>query len=396
MPTKRLLTGNAAAAYGAKLCRPEVICAYPITPQTPIIEHLAKFIANGELKAEYIAIEGEHSAMAACVAASVTGARAYTATSSQGLSYMQEGLFYAAGTRTPVVMAVANRSMAAPWTIFAGEDDSISQRDTGWMQFYCESVQEILDTHIQAYRVAEDRSISLPAMVCLDGFILSHCSEYVEIPDQKDVDEFLPPYDPTYKLDVDDPKLIPPFESAKWFIAFKHQQEEAMENAKKLIKRVNEEFFESFGRNHGGFIEKFRCEDADAVLVAMGTIAGTARAVVAKLRAENRKIGLIKLRVFRPFPREEFQEALRGVKAVGVIDRNYSFGCGGAVFTELRSALYKTRGCPHIIGFVAGFGGQDVTTEFIEQMAEKTLKVAETGEVDKEVHWMGIKRRRMN
>jgi len=393
MTTKRLLTGNGAAALAVKLCQPKVICAYPITPQTPIVEYLAKFVADGELKAEYIPIEGEHSAMAACIAASLAGARTYTATSSQGLAYMQEGLFYAAGVRAPILMTVVNRSLAAPWTILAGEDDSISQRDTGWIQFYCESVQEVLDTHIQAYRVAEDWEVRLPVMVCLDGFNLSHCYEYVEVPRQRDVDEFLPPFRPMYRLDVEDPKLIPPFEPPEWFMAFKLQQEEAMENAKRRIREVDEQFSERFGRGYG-LVEPFLCEDADAVIVAMGTIAGTAREAVARMRRKRRKVGLVRIRVFRPFPREELKHALRGVKAVGVIDRNYSFGCGGAVFTELRSALYGDRAAPIVLGFVAGLGGQDVTVHHVMEMAEKVLGAAETGEVERETEWIGIRRRK--
>jgi len=383
------IDGNTAAAYAVKLCRPDVICAYPITPQTPIVERLAEFVARGELRAKYIPIEGEHSAMLATVAASAAGARVFTATSSQGLSYMQEGLFYASGYRLPVVMAVVNRSMGAPWTILAGHDDAVSQRDTGWIQIYCSRGQEVLDAIIQAYRVAEDRRVMLPVMVCFEGFITSHCYEAVEVPSQEEVDSFLPPYDPPYKLDVDDPLIITTFADADWWLGFRKLHDEAMEGAKRVIDEVDLEYGRRFGRSYGGLMGEYRCDDASIAVVTMGSLSLTSRLVVDRFRERGVKVGLINLRALRPFPRERLLKALEGVEAVCVVERNCSpGGYGGAVFNELRSALYSTGLRPLIIDFIAGMGGRDVTLRELEDMVSYTVRAWREGRADREVVWV--------
>ncbi|MHC1564524.1 MAG: pyruvate ferredoxin oxidoreductase [Candidatus Hecatellaceae archaeon] len=389
MPVSRFIDGNAAAAYGVKLCRPDVVCAYPITPQTPIVEYIADFIARGEMASKYITIEGEHSAMMATVAAASTGVRTFTATSSQGLAYMQEGLFYAAGSRLPIVMAVVNRSMGPPWTILAGHDDAIAQRDTGWIQLYCGSGQEILDTVIQAYRVAEDERVLIPIMVCFEGFVTSHCYEQVIIPDQEEVDSFLPPYKPPYKLDVEDPMILTTFAPPIHWMGYKKKHDEAMEAARKVIAEAEAEYAERFGRSHGGLFQAYRCDDAEAVVLTMGSLASTTKVVINKLRELGFRLGLLKLKSFRPFPREELKQLLGNVKAVGVLERNYSVGgWGGAVFLELRSAFYKVADGPRILNFVAGMGGRDVTPLEIEAVAKKTLRAAQEGKGEREVEWL--------
>lgn len=387
VPTQLFIDGNTAAAYGVKLAKPDVVCAYPITPQTPIVEALARFVADGELGCKYIPIEGEHSAIIACAAAATAGARTFTATSSQGLAYMHEGLFYASGSRLPIVMAVVGRSIGVPWTILAGHDDSIAQRDTGWIQIYCKNAQEILDSVVQAYRIAEDHRVMLPVMVCFEGYVLSHCYENVVIPDQDEVDAFLPPLKPVYKLDVEDPLILTTFVPADWWAGFKRKHDEAMEQAKRVIVEVDREYRDRFGRSYGGLIEEYRCEDAEAVIIAMGSIAETAKMVVNKLRGQGEKVGLVNLRVFRPFPKEELRRIAANVRAIGVIERDYSVGQGGAVFVELRSTLYDLESRPSILSFIAGLGGRDVTPTDIEQMAGKTLKAAKTGKVEPEVEW---------
>jgi pyruvate ferredoxin oxidoreductase alpha subunit len=332
--------------------------------------------------------------MVATAAASATGARVFTATSSQGLSYMQEGLYFAAGHRLPVVMAVANRSMGPPWTILAGHDDSIAQRDVGWIQVYCSRPQEILDQVIQAYRVAEDHRVLLPIMVCYEGFATSHCYEAVEVPSQEEVDSFLPPYKPLFKLDVEDPLIITRFVEADWWLGFKKLQDEAMEGAKKVIADVDAEYAKRFGRRCGGLLEAYRCEDAEVAMVTMGNLALTARLIVDEFRGRGVKAGLIRLRFFRPFPREELVKALEGVGSICVVERNCSpGGYGGAVFNELRSALYSTGHRPLVINFLAGMGGRDVTPVELREMMAAAVKALERGGVEREVNWVyGVRR----
>ncbi|MDQ1317722.1 MAG: 2-oxoisovalerate ferredoxin oxidoreductase alpha subunit [Candidatus Poribacteria bacterium] len=381
---KKLIMGNHAAAYGAKLAKAEVVAAYPITPQTQTVEKIAEMVASGEMKAEYIKVESEHSAMAACIGASSTGARAFTATSSQGLALMHELLHWASGARLPIVMTNVNRAMAPGWNIWSEQNDSLSQRDTGWLQFYCESNQEVLDTVIQAYKVAE--RISLPVMICLDGFSLSHTYEGVDIPDQDEIDAFLPPYDPEYKLDVDDPKTFGALIFPDWYYEMRYKMQSAMEEAKSVIMEVDEEFGEKFGRRYG-MVEQYKCDGAKTIMITSGTIASTAKDTIDKLQEEGENIGLLRVRVFRPFPKEEIRKLLEGVERIGVIDRNISFGHEGIFFSEVKASLYDTPNPPKAYDFIAGLGGRDVTPVDIENM----IHLTKSGDID-EVTWYSLKK----
>lgn len=379
-----VITGNHAVSYGAKLARAEVIAAYPITPQTEVVERLSEMVANNVLKAKFIKVESEHSAMAACLGASATGARAFTATSSQGLVLMHEMLHWASGARLPVVMANINRAMAPPWSVWSDQNDSLSQRDTGWLQFYCEDNQEIFDTTLQAYKICE--KVSLPGMVILDAFILSHTTEVVDIPEQDLVDKFLPRYNPKYKLDVEEPHTFGGLVKPDLYYEFRYKIQQAMEKAKEIIKEVGDEFGKAFGRSYG-LVERYNCDGADTILIASGSIASTAREAVDILRNEGKDIGLAKIRVFRPFPKEEIRELAKGRKAIGVIDRNISFGNEGIFFSEIKSSLYSEPKRPLIHGFIAGLGGRDVIISDIKDMA-KTLISKEP----KDINWVGLKR----
>jgi len=388
------MTGNAAAAFGVKLARVEVIATYPITPQSPIVEYIAELIANGQLKAELINTESEHSAMSACIGASLCGARVFTGTASQGLTLMHEMLHWASGARTPIVMPVANRGLAVPWNLYADHQDSMSQRDTGWIKFYCETNQEVLDTVIQAYRIAEDKRVLLPVMISLDAFLLSHTTERVETPEQEQVDGFLPPYKPEFfYVDPDRPLAENVVVMPDWYMEFRYQQERAMQNAKDVIKKVAKEYYNLVGRRWGDLIEVYKVEDAEVAVVAMGTIAGTSRAAVDKLREQGKKVGLVKLRCFRPFPTEDLRKACSNIKGLAVFDRSYSFGSYGAAHTEVKSAFYNAENKPLILGVVAGLGGRDVTIDDIVKILNKILESTRTTKLEQEVVWLNLRRR---
>lgn len=383
------ISGNAAQAVAAKLARVQVIASYPITPQTSIVEKLAEFVASGELKAQYLRVESEHSAMAACIAASGAGARTYTATSSQGLALMHELLHWASGQRAPIVMGVANRALAPPWSVWTDHTDTMSQRDTGWIQFYAASNQEVLDTVLLAYRLAEEPEILLPAMVAEDAFYLSHTVEGVDIPAQAEVDAFLPRFVPRWRLDVDRPGHMGGLMGPDLYTEHRYNMARSMDRVLALLPEFEEEFSRRFSRSHGGPLALYRTEGADAVLVAMGTIASTARDVVDDLRESGLSVGLAQLRLFRPFPVEELRELARDVPLLGVIDRSYTFGGAGAAHTEVRAALYDAPVRPWIKGFVAGIGGRDVTPGVITDLYRTLL--AERGP---EVEWVGLRKYR--
>lgn len=367
---KKLMTGNAAVSHAVMLARVQVISAYPITPQTTIVEELSEMVGDGRIQARFIRVESEHSAMACVAAACATGARVFTATSSHGLAYMHEMLHWTSGTRLPVVMVNANRAIGAPWSIWCEQGDSLSQRDTGWLQLYCQSAQEALDTVIQAYRIAEE--ILLPVMVLVDGFFLSHTSEPVEIPDQELVDQFLPPYQARYKLTPEDPHTFNIMADPSIFISFKHAAQKSMEQGKKVVARVDREFKAHFGRGYG-VVEQFRCADAEVALLAVGTVASTAREVIDQYRKQGKKVGLCRLRMFRPFPAEELIKLLAGIKKVAVIDRDNSLGAGGIVAQELKAALFGAPRKPKVFEFIAGLGGKDITPETIQGVMEYTI-----------------------
>lgn len=374
--SREFIDGNTAVAYGVKLSRTEVIAAYPITPQTKIVEQIADFVAKGEMHAEYVKVESEHSALSACLGASAVGARTFTATSSQGLAYMFEMLHYVSGGRFPVVMAVSNRAVGPPWNIWCDHQDSVSVRDTGWVQLYVETSQEALDACIMAFKIAEETA--LPVMVCLDGFTLSHTNELVDVPDQAGVDAFLPQYRPQNLLDAGHPRTLCAGAMPDLYQEFRLQQQDAMENAKGTILRVCGEFKEYFRRDHGGLTEEYRCEDADAVLVLMGAVASTAKDVVDALRKAGSKAGVLRIRSLRPFPREDIQALTSRVRAVGVLDRDISFGYEGALFSEVKAALLDVREAPPVKGYVTGLGGRDIRPEDIERMFEELFEMAKT------------------
>ena len=381
---KIVITGNHAAAYAAKLCKPHVIAAYPITPQTEIVEKLAIMVADKQLRAEFIKVESEHSAMAACIGAAAAGSRAFTATSSQGLALMHEMLHWAANARLPVVMVNVNRAMAPPWTIWADQTDSLAQRDTGWLQFYCENNQEILDTIIQAYKISE--KVSLPSMICLDAFFLSHTSEPVDIPSEEKIDKFLPAFNPEYKLDVKNPKAFGGLVTAEWYYELRYKIQQAMLDAKKEIVSVGKDFKKTFGRGYG-LVEEYKTQDADIIFVASGSMVSTVRETVDLLRKKNKKAGLLKIRVFRPFPNEEVRAIVKSAKSLCVLDRNISFGNEGIFFTETKAALANLKNKPAMYGFIAGLGGREVQVSDMIKMAETIA----TGKA-KEFNWSGLKK----
>jgi pyruvate/2-oxoacid:ferredoxin oxidoreductase alpha subunit len=386
----RVITGNAVGAYGALLCRPEVVAAYPITPQSEIAEQMAQFVSNGLLDAEYVEVEGENSAMNVVLAASVAGARVFTATSSYGLVFMYDALQEASGFRTPVVMVNANRETPGIHAVSSGQQDMISSRDTGWVQIIVENDQEILDQIIMAYRLAEDYDIQLPVMVNYDGFYLSYLAEAVEIYNIEDVDAFLAPL----KKQPARQKLIPGVSIGcgthgieMGYVEARYKHCQALERVKGKVDEIDKAFGDYFGRYYGGQIEEYRTEDADIVILTSGSATGTARTVVDAKREEGIKVGLIKLRLFRPFPAERLIEALKGKKAIGVIDRSVGFGWKyGPICTELR-ALSPEIGPTHILSYIDGLANLDITIPHIERVVDEVSAAAQ-GKPYQEVTWI--------
>lgn len=383
---KKLLTGNSAVSQAVMLARVQVISAYPITPQTTIVEELSEYVADGRLKAKFLRVESEHSALAAVAAASAAGARVFTATSSHGLAYMHEMLHWTSGSRLPVVMVNANRALGAPWNIWCDHSDSLSQRDTGWIQFYCQSAQEVLDTVIQSYRLAEE--VLLPVMIMEDGFFLSHTSETVDVPEQKEVDSFLPPFQPRYKLDPQDPHTFNIMADPNKFISFKLASQRAMEAAKKAIPRIDREFQSRFGRGYGS-MTKINLRDAEVALFTLGTVASTALEVVRELRKQGQKVGLCRLRQFRPFPTEEILRTLQGVPKIAVLDRDNSLGAGGILAQELKAALFSLTKRPKVFEYIGGLGGKDITPQTIYEIFMNTLR---NTQAPKEPIWIGVEK----
>jgi pyruvate/2-oxoacid:ferredoxin oxidoreductase alpha subunit len=374
---KDFISGNDAVAHAIRLCRTPLISAYPITPQTSIYEKLSAWEASGKIKGIMMRTESEHSAMASCIAASLTGVRTFTATSSQGLALMHEMLHFAAGCRAPVVMVNVNRIVAAPWGFWADHLDSLSQRDTGWIQFYCENGQEALDTVIQAYRIAEQ--VYMPVLIAIDAFFISHFVEPVEIPDQEQVDAFLPPLNLPHRFDVEKPGFLMPVVTSEFYRHYKHVAQSTMNTVPEIAAQVDSEFEQRFGRSYG-IIEPLWMEDAEVVFVTEGSMTSTARLAMERLRMQGHKIGLLKLRLFRPFPVAAIQKALVGKKKIAVIDRNISLGAGGIFCQELRAALIHSQDHPWIYSYIAGIGGTDINLEVIQKIALETL--ARTGPAD--------------
>ncbi|MFZ5584676.1 MAG: pyruvate ferredoxin oxidoreductase [Thermodesulfobacteriota bacterium] len=384
---KKLMMGSEAVAAAAVLARVQVVSAYPITPQTVIVETLAEVIGRGELKARYLNVESEHSAMAACIGASAAGARVFTATSSQGLALMHEVLHYAAGARTPVVMANANRALTPPWNLYCDHTDSLAQRDTGWLQYYCQDAQDVLDAVLIAYRVAE--SALLPVMVNLDAFYLTHTSEAVELPDQAAVDAFLPPYAPSHKLDVDNPRTFGNVCGADLYTPIKFRRQRETLAAAGAWRAAADEFAASFGRLRPA-VEGHRLEEADIALVVMGTAFGAARLAVDELRAAGIKAGALRVGLFRPFPCDDICAALAGVKRVLVLDRDVSLGAEGVLAQEVKAALYQQPGRTRIDGLIIGVGGRDVTPDKLAELSRQALKGRIRADLAGRTQWVEV------
>ena len=373
---RKMIEGSMAVAEAVGLCRPDVISAYPITPQTHIVEELSQMVADGVIDAEYVRVESEHSAASVCLGAVAAGSRAYSATTSQGLLLMAEVLYNIAGMRLPLVITGVNRAVSAPLSIWNDHQDTLALRDTGWLQLYAENNQEVLDMHIQAYRISEDDRVLLPVMVCMDGFILTHTYETVDVPSPEEVDAFLPPYDPLYRLDPSDPYTLGAYAGPEMYQEVRYEIQRDALASKEVVKEVARDFQAAFGRWFGDVIESYRAEDADMVFVAMGSVVGTLKDWVDAQREKGEKVGLLKLRCFRPFPVEEVREALSKAKRVVVLEKAVAVGGHGIVTPEVQAALYGQAKTPPVTCAIAGLGGRDVTIETIDEIKQR----AESGE----------------
>jgi pyruvate/2-oxoacid:ferredoxin oxidoreductase alpha subunit len=384
---KELLTGNESIARSIGLCRVEVVSAYPITPQTSIVEEIANLHSQGILNTQFVRIESEHSSMACTAAASMTGVRVFTATSSQGLAYMHEMLHWASGSRLPIVMVNVSRALGAPWNLWSDHSDSLSQRDTGWLQIYCATNQECLDTAIQAYRLAE--TILLPVMIVMDGFTLSHTTESVEVPAQEDVDAFLPAYRPKYRLDPENPHVFNALASAGDFMKMKHAAQTDITGAFEVLAEINTEFEKKFHREYS-VLEKYETDNAEIVLIGMGAVCETVKDVVDDFKKKGINVGLIRVRLFRPFPCAQLNKALAGVKKVMVLDQAVSLGAGGTLSLEIKQSLFDGwladhHEVPKVFSFIAGIGGVDITPTMLEDIIMETI---EEKTRQKEARWV--------
>lgn len=381
---------SVALGDAVKMANADVVAAYPITPQTHIVEHLAELVANGELDAAYIPVESEHSAMSACLGSAATGARTFTATAGQGLELMHEVLYVASSMRLPVVMAVANRALSAPLSVWGDHSDAMAVRDTGWIQLFAENGQEVIDNVFCAFRIAEDPEVLLPVMLHLDGFHLSHVIEPITFPDQDKVDKFLPTNKYPLALHPDKPVTMGDFAMPILYPEAKWAQEMNLRASKDTILKVWQEFGQAFGRHYSP-VESYKTEDAETLLLTMGSFSETAMTVIDKLRAEGRKVGLVRFRLWRPFPFEELRQAVKDAKNLIVVDRALSFGGpGGPVCSEVRSALYGEAKKPKVVGFVAGIGGRDITQSGFETIIDKGIEIAQKGS-DNEFEIFGVR-----
>lgn len=390
MSRVEVINGNMAAALAARLSRPEVIAAYPITPQTPVVEYLTQFHADGALGCQMSEVESEHSAMSILTGASLTGVRCYTATSSQGLALMYEPYFRASTLRLPIVMNIVNREMISPQTVWGGPQDSLTLRDAGWIQLYVEDNQEILDTTIQAFKISEDPDVLLPINICYDGFYLSHMTERVEVPEQAEVDAFLPPYRSRHIiLDPDQPMAVDPLTNGNLLMEYRRKHMAAQQSALAVIERVDSEYAAAFGRSWGGLVDQYRAEDAEYLIVSMGSVCGAIKEAVDTMRGRGVRIGLLKIRSLRPFPRKAVLAALEGKKGFGVIDRNVSFGTGtGILYQEVRAALYSAGARLPAASFIGGLGGEDLTLELVASALECTVETVKAGKTDEAARWL--------
>lgn len=366
---KEFLEGSLAVAKIIQLCKPGVISAYPITPQTHIVEELAQMVADGHLNSQFVNVESEHSAASTVLGAVATGVRAYTATSSQGLFYMSEVLYNIAGMRLPVIMTTATRAISAPINIWNDQQDAVSLRDSGWVQFHAEDIQELVDLHLIAYRLGEDKSMMLPVMICMDGFVLTHGIETVDMPGQEEVDKFLPPYKALYKLDPENPLTMGPLVDPEYYMETRFALEHTLREALDLIPKITADFAKVFGRTYNGLIEEYRSKDAERVIVAMGSVCGTIKEVIDELRAKGRKVGLLKITSLRPFPAQKIYEALKNIPKVAVVDRALSLGSYAPLSAEIKAVFFGKTKKPQVISsFILGLGGRDITRDSIKEI----------------------------
>jgi pyruvate ferredoxin oxidoreductase alpha subunit len=386
-----VMEGSMAVAQAVKACRPAVISAYPITPQTHIIEFLAQMVADGDLDAEYIRADSEFSAASILAGASATGVRTYTASSSQGLLLMTEVIYYLASTRLPVVFTGANRQVTAPIGLQPDHQDTMSLRDTGLIELYVEDVQEAYDTHLQAFKIAEDHDILLPVMVCMDGFVLTHVYEPVKTFDQVDVDAFLPPYEPIHYLTPEKPSVFGSGTDDLNTMEFRYMTHQVVLRAREKIEVVAREFGDAFGHYRGGLIDTYATEDAEVILVAMGSVIGTLREAVDVLRRENVRVGLVKVRSFRPFPAELLRQALSHAGVVAVLDRALSFGYQGVLATDVKSAIYGTQHSPLVLGLMVGYGGREVNLDTVREIVNRARRAVDMGHLPQEIEFIGLK-----
>jgi len=390
MTTKRVgMEGSFAIAEAIKLARAEAVAAYPITPQTHIVERLAEFVANGELDAEYIPVESEHSAMSACLGTSAVGARTFTATASQGLELMHEVLYVASGLRLPIVMTVANRALSAPLSIWTDHCDAMAIRDCGWIQMFAENAQQAFDLMLCSFRIAEDPNVLLPTMVHIDGFYLSHTIEPVELLEQKVVDKFLPEYHHPYPLDPANPVTMGAFGPPFIYTETKKAHEVALRNSKKVILQAWQEFSKLSGHNYSP-VESYKTEDAEVLLLCMGSFSETAMLTIDKMQAEGQKVGLIRLRLWRPFPTEEFRQAVSKARVLIILDRAISLGSTPPVCSEIQAALYPLKTRPKIVSFVGTLGGREISAQGFEDLINLGMDKAKRGELD-ESEMIGVR-----
>ena len=393
MSIRERLSGNEAASFAMKQINPDVVAAFPITPSTEIPQYFSTFVSNGEVDTEFVAVESEHSAMSATIGAEAAGARAMTATSANGLSLMWEMIYIASSLRLPIVMALVNRAVSGPLNIHNDHSDAMGVRDAGWIMLFSENNQEAYDNMLMAHRIAEHKDVQLPVMVCQDGFITSHSIENIELENDEEVKKFVGQYKPEhYLLNDKEPIAIGPLDLQAYLFEHKAQQAEAMKNAKKVIKEVAKEFEKWTGRKYE-FFEKYKLDDAEIAIVCMNSTAGTTKAVVDELREKGVKAGLLKLRMFRPFPAEEIAEALQGLKAVAILDKADSLNsAGGALFEDVTSAMYVNKKQVPMVNYIYGIGGRDTTTMQIESVYNDLQEIVKTGETGNPYRYLGLRK----
>ena len=393
MGIRERLSGNEAAAIAMKQINPDVVAAFPITPSTEIPQYFSTFVSNGTVNTEFVAVESEHSAMSACVGAEAAGARAMTATSANGLSYMWEMIYIASSLRLPIVMSLVNRAVSGPLNIHNDHSDAMGVRDAGWIMLFSENNQEAYDNLIMAHRIAENKDVLLPLMVCQDGFITSHSIENIELIEDDKVKEFVGTYKPEhYLLNDKEPIAVGPLDVQSYLFEHKYQQAEAMRNAKKVILEVAKDFEKMTGRKYS-FFEEYRMDDAEIAVVCMNSTAGTTKTVVDELREKGIKAGMIKVRVFRPFPAEEIAEALGNLKAVAIMDKADSLNAmGGALYEDVISSMYTAKKQVPAVSYVYGIGGRDTTSNNIHEVFDYLAQVAKTGEIDNPYRYVGLRK----